>query len=697
MTASPSSLLPRIAGIFVATLGALVYLGWTLDIASLKTILPGLVSMKVNTAAGMLLAGVALCALADVRAHRVPVWMASLPSLLVFGLGLATLSQEVLGNLGIDEMLHADDVDALFTAHPGRMSILTSVDFLAMGVSLLMLCHGKRVAVAQGISIATLVVAIIPLMGYLFGHHSFPTFGAFTAMAPLTGIGFIALSAGVLVMTKEHGVLARLREYLQSVTFYVAMLLLALCGVATYVDTVRLIESNDLLNKSEELHQSIETIGEDLDVATAAFRGLLLSGNRQFETELDASIDELSHSLATLKKLAADHSVLQASMQQLDELLKRRVEYFERNVQLISESQGNEKPDIDIMRSEDIGRQIHTVLQDMHVIDDSLREQKRSDSRARVRSVFVALAFTAVFGLMMLFLVFAGLRREVAMRRNSEASLKKMNAELEYRVQEKLFELRDKDLMLIEQSRRAAMGEMIGNIAHQWRQPLSILGLSFQNMRDDFMDGELDEKSMKTYVDKAMCIVQRMSDTIDDFRDFFRPDNAMVSFGLREAVKKTIALMDGSLVKYGVEVRISPEFDTDCHHAILRGHLNKFEQVLLNILGNAKDVLIERKVPAGVIDISCRCDEEAVSLIVRDNGGGIPPDVLPKIFDPYFTTKGSGTGIGLYMSRMIMDHMGGHIEAGNGPDGAEFILTFPVAMVSERSLDARSSDNQATP
>jgi len=226
--------------------------------------------------------------------------------------------------------------------------------------------------------------------------------------------------------------------------------------------------------------------------------------------------------------------------------------------------------------------------------------------------------------------------------------------------------------MLIQQSRLAAMGEMIGNIAHQWRQPLNALALLHANIKDDFAYGELNKESLDKSLHHAERLIEKMSCTIEDFRNFFKPNKKPRLFSLDQAVRETLKLVNASFLGNNIEIVFHGDAVIEAH-----GYANEFSQVLLNALSNAKDAMLEREIASGKIEISLGQDEARTWVIVRDNAGGIPEDVLPKIFDPYFTTREKGTGIGLYMSRMIMSHMGGVIEARNSGDGAEFKLSLP--------------------
>ncbi len=265
----------------------------------------------------------------------------------------------------------------------------------------------------------------------------------------------------------------------------------------------------------------------------------------------------------------------------------------------------------------------------------------------------------------------AGLEETVRQR---TTELKALNETLEQRVQEELAKNRDKDHLLIRQSRLAAIGEMIGNIAHQWRQPINALGLLIANIKDAYDFQELDDAYMTKSVATGQSIIQRMSTTIDDFRNFFRPNKEKTRFSVNEAVEDALRIMDAAFRSNNIEVKLEGDAGVMAY-----GFPNEYSQVLLNLLTNAKEAIQGRKVEHGVVAIDIRNLGEKSEVSVEDNAGGIPPDILPKVFDPYFTTKEKGTGIGLYMSKMIIENgMDGLIEVGNTENGARFALITPA-------------------
>ena len=256
--------------------------------------------------------------------------------------------------------------------------------------------------------------------------------------------------------------------------------------------------------------------------------------------------------------------------------------------------------------------------------------------------------------------------RQASLREETERALRKETFE---RLRA-LEELRKNGLLLAQQSRMAALGEMIGNIAHQWRQPLNNLGMLVQQIPIYYQLGKVDQVFLETSADKAMELVEHMSRTIDDFRDFFKPDKEKVDFKVHGELTKTLSLVAGSFQAQQIVILVDAGADP-----VIRGYPNEFAQVLLNILINARDALVERKIALPGVSIAITAEKGRAVLTLTDNAGGIPEEIIDRIFDPYFTTKGAqaGTGVGLFMSKTIIEqNMGGLLSVRNVQDGAEF-------------------------
>lgn len=250
--------------------------------------------------------------------------------------------------------------------------------------------------------------------------------------------------------------------------------------------------------------------------------------------------------------------------------------------------------------------------------------------------------------------------------------LENMNVELEKKVKEEVEKSRTKDLMLAQQSKHTAIGEMIGNIAHQWRQPLNAVGLIIQNLEDAYEYDELNAEYLKKKVRKSMELITFMSNTIDDFRNFFRMDKAKENFNIKDIVLKAISFVEASFGNHNIKIHVVKLQDV-----IVHGYPNGYAQVVLNLLNNAKDALLESSQENPQIDVELESKNGLSVLKISDNGKGIPKEKAGKIFEPYFTTKstGQGTGVGLYMSKSIIEqNMNGKLYLDTKVERTTFVI-----------------------
>ncbi len=253
-----------------------------------------------------------------------------------------------------------------------------------------------------------------------------------------------------------------------------------------------------------------------------------------------------------------------------------------------------------------------------------------------------------------------------ARRKEAERALQK---EVVERLQT-LEALHEKDQLFLHQSRQAAMGEMLNNIAHQWRQPLNLIAITIQDLLVTYEQGDCSEEYVDEIVKQIMNQVLHMSQTIDDFRNFLKPDQEIKQFTLMDAVNKTLILVGDSFRLQNITIDTEAQEDL-----IVTGYQNEYCQVLLNILNNARDILAERKILSPRIEIKLFREGHRHVVTISDNAGGIPDTILGRIFEPYFTTKEAdkGTGIGLFISKTIIEkRMNGKISVRNTDHGAEF-------------------------
>ena len=252
--------------------------------------------------------------------------------------------------------------------------------------------------------------------------------------------------------------------------------------------------------------------------------------------------------------------------------------------------------------------------------------------------------------------------------------LYELNKHLEERVREEVAKNEEKQKMLFLQSRMAILGQMMANIAHQWRQPLTELALSLFNLKKAARNGQTAQ--VEATYEEAKGMIQNMSQTIEDFINFFKPDKPKTPFALKESVDEALQIIRKTFEKEYIRLH------TDIDETIrVTGVSNELSQVLINLLQNAKDAFRQKEVTNKRVTITVRREGDTARLIVEDNAGGIDETLMERIFEPYFTTKHAarGTGLGLFMSKMIIEKsFGGEIGAENGEEGARFTILLPT-------------------
>ncbi len=229
----------------------------------------------------------------------------------------------------------------------------------------------------------------------------------------------------------------------------------------------------------------------------------------------------------------------------------------------------------------------------------------------------------------------------------------------------------EQEELLIQNSKMAEMGDMINNIAHQWRQPTSRVTLLLSNILMSIEEDEIDKVYLKSKIDSAIEQMEFISSTIDDFTNFFSPKKHTKNFYVSKAIEKTLKIIESTFTSFGIEI------NTNNDDFLLNGNENELSQVILILLSNSKDQFERIESEKKVIDIIINSEEKSVEFI--DNAGGIREDIIDKIFDHYFSTKNKDhcTGIGLYTAKMIIQQtFNGKIEATNKNNGASFTLKF---------------------
>jgi len=295
-----------------------------------------------------------------------------------------------------------------------------------------------------------------------------------------------------------------------------------------------------------------------------------------------------------------------------------------------------------------------------------------------------SLTFKVIFVMVVIFLIMMYYQRklrnfnkELEKQVNEKTKeLREINESLEATVKEKVAELIQKDELLTTQSKQAVMGEMISMIAHQWRQPLNTITLQISNLQlKEMMGEEISQKEISKTLENISNAIVYLSNTIDDFKTYFHPNKELSTIQIKELFDRVLSFVEPRAKKANVRIYVRGAKDIEA-----KVYVNELIQVLLNLLNNAIDAYEKSDLEKKEIIITVQKQEEKLLISVSDQAGGIKKEHLNRLFEPYFSTKGkNGTGLGLYMSKMIIEkHFGGDIKVNVKDGGTEFVVEIPT-------------------
>lgn len=282
--------------------------------------------------------------------------------------------------------------------------------------------------------------------------------------------------------------------------------------------------------------------------------------------------------------------------------------------------------------------------------------------------------FMALFSLLMISIISDVVKKYKQQVKTEEKKLQSLNKNLASKVAIGIEEGKRKDKAILQQSKLARMGSMISMIAHQWRQPLTELSGVLMELETATRFKKVTDKHILSSIERSDKMIEFMSNTIDDFRNFFKPDKRKEQFSILDSCQKAINLINASLDDSNIKLVVDVKNDKE-----INGYPTEYSQVILNLLMNARDILVEKRVENPQITITI--DTKGILSIVelKDNAGGIKYEHFDLIFDPYFSTKDSskGTGLGLYISKLIIErNMGGELSVSNDKEGAVFKIVL---------------------
>jgi len=327
------------------------------------------------------------------------------------------------------------------------------------------------------------------------------------------------------------------------------------------------------------------------------------------------------------------------------------------------------------------GYQVGDIRGGISVSFDTTKELKQLKQISGDKEQGILFLFFAAMGTLIAFFVYRNIKysdekKIFELNQRLKLKIKELNPlkkTLHNKVKQEVKKQRENENLLIQQSRLAALGEMIGNIAHQWRQPISAVSAVMMNIKWTAISHGVEKDFLNDRIEEANEQLNFMSQTIDDFTNFFKPNKEKEYFDVYKEVNRAHKLLEVVLQHNNIDIEINTEEKVTAF-----GYPNEFSQVIFNIISNAKDILIQREIKQAKILINISKEQETIYCKINDNAGGIEEQYLHKIFEPYFTTKAfNSTGIGLYISKEIIHkHMNGTLTAQNTSIGAQFTIVI---------------------
>lgn len=288
------------------------------------------------------------------------------------------------------------------------------------------------------------------------------------------------------------------------------------------------------------------------------------------------------------------------------------------------------------------------------------------------KMIIAILLFASIVSLFFTFLFIKTLKKIFNLVTAQSDALYELATDLDTKVKQKSQEIAIKDRLLQNQSKLAELGEMMANIAHQWRQPLTRLSLIVQNLTAFKSKAKMSDDIFNESMQNALYQIDFMSNTIDNFKNFYKPDDNIVEFLVEDAIHNILDIIGAVIEQSNITIAIHSTTPTS-----LYANKHEFSHVVMNLIINAKDAIDERNIKNGKIDINIK-QEGDIIIEVCDNAGGVAESIIDEIFNPYFTTKEKyGTGIGLYLSKAIIENkMGGKLSVRNSAEGAVFVIVL---------------------
>ncbi|MDO8464405.1 MAG: PAS domain S-box protein [Gallionella sp.] len=419
----------KAAAILTMSIGLVVLCGWALGIDALKRLLPGLVTMKANTAAAFVLSGICLYLQTLPTASMASLLARRLAAALVLLLGLATLSEYQFGwNTGLDQLLFSEPPGEILTSHPGRMSTITATNFALIG-SALLLIEARLWMVAQAAALAVAAFALMPLSGYIFGSLALTHIGDTTAIAAHTVTAFLILVAGVLAATHDHGFMVWLRRESQVIGLTASLIMLIfIFGAASY-NFAQKDKTSQWVEQTYKVLQSMESYSDSMHDFLYHSRGFLITGDDHQLIEGNKRREAMASELARMHQLVSDNPAQHERLNALDKLARQRMEQADLAVRLWREK-GSKAAAAMVLGGlgEALTREFDAKLNELRDTEKNLlKERQRMAEIIRASSLFT-LGVLLVVSVLLLLWVFRASQREIAERKQMEEEIAQREA-----------------------------------------------------------------------------------------------------------------------------------------------------------------------------------------------------------------------------------------------------------------------------
>ncbi len=434
------------------------------------------------------------------------------------------------------------------------------------------------------------------------------------------------------------------------------------------LDTINILQSHEINKKPYLMSLYYWRLYEDILHSSNNKKGIFVSLRKFYQTTF------LTHKFLTIKDL---HNKKNNLIKQVDNIISLDIEH----------AKINDKTNIlkHAKKINELSANIINTKVSIYAIEKETTDYFHN-ATINMLCAMTLLVFCAVIYLNLIIVGFIGRLNEYLKKLfdNATKELRNLNLHLKNEIQKQVETMREKDNIMQAQSKLASMGEMLQNIAHQWRQPLNSIILIIQGLKSKSDKNTLTKEIVKNQTKLALNIAQNMSATIENFRNFFRLETNFEYFYIKEAIKHAIELNQPTNDSLNIKIHLKQKNEIK-----MFGNKNAFTQIILVLLNNAKDAFIERNIKNPHCFIHTESFTDSIIVHFYDNAGGINQDIISKVFEPYFTTKHKsvGTGVGLYMAReIITKHLQGNIEIdniefnykGEFHKGALFVLKFHI-------------------